>query len=155
LRILLGALLAVFALSFDNVTPKIVAETANQYPPVSCAPELCIIKASPGGIVDHFEAQGRQLLADGTPIIVDGPCESACTILIDIARENVCITSKAMLAYHQSYIPGTEKSWDIEYVTPGLNDYLNSRGGQPGPGTGTMLTLNFNEAKQFYKPCRI
>jgi hypothetical protein len=117
------------------------------YPPLQCS-NPCVISGSPGGIIDTFAAEGRQLLADKTPVIVDGPCLSACTVLVDEARANVCITRQAVLGYHKAS-DGT----DIEYKTPGLNEYIKLHGGLPDPDSGHLLLLNFNEAKAFYTPC--
>ena len=124
------------------------------YPPIPCSVP-CVVEFSPGGIIDLFAAQGRQLAADKTPVIVDGPCLSACTILVDEARDNVCITKNAVLGYHQSVMmteDGPEYG-DIIYKTPGLNKYIQSRGGLPKPNSGHLLILNQSEAGKFYKTC--
>lgn len=122
------------------------------FPPVSCS-DVCHITRNLGGVVPRFQEQARQVVQDGKPVIVDGLCLSACTIFVDIARDNVCLTPKALLAYHQAFIPKTREVFDIEYETPGLNDYIKEHGGLPNPYTGKFLTINFEQAKQFYKPC--
>lgn len=125
------------------------------YPPLVCG-SPCIIETSPGGVIDLFAAEGRQLVADHTPVIVDGICASACTILVDIARENVCITRNAVLAYHKGMRPsddGPPAFEDVKYQTPGLEAYIDAHGGLPDPDSGHMLMLNFHEASQFYRPC--
>ncbi len=125
------------------------------YPPVPCS-SPCIIEFSPGGVMDLFAAEGRQLAADHTLVIVDGPCISACTILVDFARANVCLTHNAILGYHQWSMDteGGTKHGDVSYLTPGLDAYLKARGGLPyTPDTGHILLLNFAEARQFYRAC--
>lgn len=126
------------------------------YPPVPCS-NPCIIQFSPGGVIDVFAAEGRQLAADHTQVIVDGPCISACTLLVDLARANVCVTRNAVLGYHQWSMEepdGADKHGDISYDTPGLNAYLKARGGLPyTPDSGHILMLNFAEASRFYRPC--
>lgn len=145
-----------FLLSGFSLPAPVVAQSEFAYPPIPCS-NPCVIEFSPGGVVDLFEAEGRQLAADKTQVIVDGPCISACTILVDLARANVCITRHAVLGYHQWTMgtpDGDGKHGDVTYKTPGLNEYIKSRGGLPyTPETGHILMLNFNEAKQFYKPC--
>lgn len=130
-----------------------VAEAGFDWPPIKCS-SPCVIHDSGGGGIDFFEAQGRQLLADKTPVIIDGPCLSACTILVDITREFVCLTPNAILGYHKSLNPNDDTTHEITYSTPGLAAYITKHGGEPEPNSGHMLMLNFNEAKSFYKQCR-
>lgn len=122
------------------------------FPPVACD-DVCHIHRNLGGTIQDFTEQAHQVVRTKKPVIVDGLCLSACTIFVDIARDNVCLTEKALLAYHQAFIPKTREVFDIEYETPGLNEYIKDHGGLPNPYTGNFLTLNFNQAKQFYKPC--
>jgi hypothetical protein len=122
-------------------------------PPVPCGPDNCIIKRNLGGKIKEFKEQAHQVVADKKPVIVDGLCLSACTIFVDIARDQVCLTEKALLAYHQGFIPKTPFRFDINYETPGLNQYIKEHGGLPSPGSGKFLTINFEQGKQFYKPC--
>jgi len=113
----------------------------------------CVIEFSAGGNVLGFREQGKQLAAQHMPVIVDGPCLSACTLLVDEARLNVCITDRAVFGYHQSHSTdgaGGEHYEALEYQTPGLGAYLKSRGGQP---QGVFLMVPFGEAKAFYQPC--
>lgn len=160
MRLVLTALFVVFATlgafgwSKSSATKSIVAQTTWDYPPINCSSDLCVIRFSPGGIIDLFAAQGRQLAADKTPVIVDGVCLSACTVLVDLARANVCLTKNAILGYHKSFQASTGLVGEISYETPGLNAYLDSRGGLPDPTSGPMLLLNFNEARLFYPACR-
>lgn len=115
-----------------------------------------IIESSMGGSVYDFILKGMSLLAAGTPIIVDGPCASACTLLVDVARKNVCITSNAIMMYHKARFRddmGVEHFAPLNYETPGLNDYINSRGGLPDPDMANLLVVPFEQAKQFYKVC--
>lgn len=121
------------------------------YPPIGCG-KPCVISFNPGGAIDLFEAEARELVAERTPVIVDGPCISACTILVDIARNYVCVTSHAVLGYHQ-WSMGDEHG-DVTFSTPGLNAYIKAHGGEPTPDSGRLLMMNFSEARHFYKPCQ-
>lgn len=147
-----GALLISISVPTKTTSQQ---DTTPAYPPVPCS-NVCVIEFNPGGIVDFFEAQGRQLAADKTTVIVDGPCMSACTILVDEDRANVCVTHRALLGYHQSEMidsQGDRIFHNIPYKTPGLNEYIKSHGGLPNPESGHLLMLNFSEATQFYKAC--
>ena len=120
---------------------------------VTCG-KPCVITFSAGGNVLGFREQGQELAAHSTPVIVDGPCLSACTLLVDEARSNVCITDRAVFGYHQSYADrGGERSYTpLEYKTPGLDAYLEGHGGEP---QGRFLMVPFAQAKAFYQPCAV
>lgn len=114
-----------------------------------------VIEASPGGDVEAFRLHGLWLLEHHVPIIVDGECDSACTALVDVARANVCITTDAIFGYHQQYWTdkdGKDHYSRLSFETPGLNAYLESRGGQPAT-RDDVLYVDFEIAKRFYKPC--
>ena len=112
----------------------------------------CVIEYSAGGNVLGFRLQGQDLAAQKTPVIVDGPCLSACTLLVDEARGNVCITDRAVLGYHQSYADndGGRSYTPLQYKTPGLGAFLENHGGEP---KGVFLMVPFAQAKAFYQPC--
>lgn len=115
-----------------------------------------VIEYSPGGSVYAFINKGLHLLFERTPIIVDGPCASACTLLVDVARDDVCLTTNAILMYHKmswTDDKGVKHSAELNYETPGLNEYILSRGGLPEPDAN-LMEVPFEQAKQFYKPCK-
>ena len=118
---------------------------------VTCG-KPCVIQYSAGGNVLGFRLQGQALAAHSIPVIVDGPCLSACTLLVDEARGNVCITDRAVFGYHQSYADndGSRSYVPLEYKTPGLDAYLEGHGGLP---KGPFLMVPFAQAKAFYQPC--
>lgn len=111
----------------------------------------------------QFQAQAAELRRSHTPIVVDGLCASACTILVDEDRSQVCITRKAVFAYHMvrridadleqprgvPLVPASDYSAH-SYATPGLNAWIKAKGGLPREG---VLVMRFDEAKAFYRPC--
>jgi hypothetical protein len=118
---------------------------------VTCG-KPCVIEYSAGGNVLGFRLQGQKLASQSTPVIVDGPCLSACTLLVDEARSNVCITDRAVFGYHQSFSDrdGERSYVPLEYKTPGLGAFLDGHGGEP---KGVFLMVPFAQAKAFYQPC--
>lgn len=130
-----------------------------------------VIEESPGGDTLAFRLKALDLAAHHVPVIVDGMCFSSCTLLVDIDRANVCITTSAVFGYHQqswadgdgddrkdavaapTTKPAAVRHYSkLSYETPGLEAYLESRGGPPA-NTNDILVLSFNELKQFYRPC--
>lgn len=114
-----------------------------------------VIEYSPGGSVIAFAMKAGYLIFNKIPVIVDGPCMSACTILIDMDRANVCLTSNAVFGYHQAFYEdeeGTYHYFPIPFETPGLNKFLDAHGGEPADHL-TILAVPFEFMKQFYRPC--
>ncbi len=62
---------------------------------VSAAPAAVRIKADPGGQI-----------GSGEKVIIDGPCLSACTMVLGvIPRERICVTPRARLGFHAAWRP--------------------------------------------------
>lgn len=145
---MIGALVRLAAIAALSVAAAPLDDTA----PLACG-KPCVIEFSPGGSVVAFRLEGLKLLSAGTPIIVDGPCLSACTLLIDVARRNVCLTTGAILGYHkQSFTDdaGVKHYGGLWFETPGLNAYIGRRGGLP---EDDVLLIPFDQARAFYRPC--
>lgn len=59
------------------------------------------IVASPGGTVDSFLSLFEVLRASGQRVVIDGPCLSACTlVLATVPRNRICVTQHAVLGFH-------------------------------------------------------
>jgi hypothetical protein len=117
-----------------------------------------IIEGSPGGDVIAYRLKGLDLAYHHVPVILDGLCASACTLLVDLARADACITTEAIFALHQEEETRldlrtgkkTTRYRPLVYETPGLNAYIERRGGLP---RDDVMIMGFNELKAFYKPC--
>jgi ATP-dependent protease ClpP protease subunit len=59
------------------------------------------ILASPGGDVLPFLKLFETLRYSGERVIIDGPCYSACTLVVSaISRNRICVTARAVLGFH-------------------------------------------------------
>jgi hypothetical protein len=59
------------------------------------------ILASPGGQVGPFLDLFDRVRASGERVVIDGPCLSACTlVLMTIPEERICVTRRAVLGFH-------------------------------------------------------
>lgn len=59
------------------------------------------ILASPGGPVVPYVQLFEAARKSGERVIIDGPCFSACTLVLSIVPENrVCATRRAVLGFH-------------------------------------------------------
>ncbi len=59
------------------------------------------IVSSPGGAVDAHLAAFARVRQSGERVIIDGPCLSACTLVLStIPRNRICVTRRAVLGFH-------------------------------------------------------
>src|SRR4029078_7859245 len=59
------------------------------------------ILSSPGGQVGPFIDLFDKVRASGERVVIDGPCLSACTlVLIIVPSERICVTRRAALGFH-------------------------------------------------------
>src|SRR5258708_9067400 len=59
------------------------------------------ILASPGGPVGPFLDLFEQLRASGERVVIDGPCLSACTLVLSaVPASRICVTRRAVLGFH-------------------------------------------------------
>lgn len=113
-----------------------------------------------GGQIGPYLDRLADLRSSGERVAIDGPCLSACTMLLGvIPRERICVTSRAQLGFHAAWNPGydgrpvlssagTKALWDI-YPTH-VRKWLNKRGGLKKK----MVYLRGRELAAMYPPCR-
>ena len=57
-----------------------------------------------GGYVEEYKAKYAHIRDTGQRVIIDGICNSACTLLLGIMPPGkVCVTPRASLGFHQAY----------------------------------------------------
>ena len=62
-----------------------------------------------GGLVEQYKARYTRLRDRKERVIIDGICNSACTLVLGIVPLNrICVTPRASLGFHEAYI---DKRW--------------------------------------------
>ena len=112
-----------------------------------------------GGLVDEYKAKYAKIRDRGERVIIDGICNSACTLVLGIVPLNrICVTPKASLGFHQAYY---DKAWSfgfkvtsyagtvdlVSYYPQSVKDWISRNGGltpemkrvKNGPDLWTML----------------
>ena len=57
-----------------------------------------------GGLVDQYKAKYAMIRDRGERVIIDGICNSACTLVLGIVPLNkICVTPRASMGFHQAY----------------------------------------------------
>jgi hypothetical protein len=71
-----------------------------------------------GGVVDEYKTKYAAIRDRGERVIIDGACDSACTLVLGIVPLNrVCVTPRARLGFHMAYYeqPATDGTKVLSY----------------------------------------
>ncbi len=94
-----------------------------------------------GGYVDQYKAKYAALRDNGERVVIDGICNSACTLVLGIVPlSRICVTPRASLGFHQAYydkrwtaglrvtsIAGTDEL--MSFYPPTVKDWIARHGG--------------------------
>jgi hypothetical protein len=118
------------------------------------------ILSSSGGRVGDYLQIFAQLRASGERIIIDGPCLSACTLVLStIPKNRICVTRRAVLGFHApqkldprsgrlSRTPEATRIVTQSYPA-GVRAWIKKRGGL----TGKLIYLRGRELGSLYRRC--
>jgi hypothetical protein len=118
------------------------------------------IMASPGGQVGPFLDLFEQVRRSGERVVIDGPCLSACTLVLSIVpNDRICVTRRAILGFHAArsvdrrgrfYAEPEASEAVLEAYPAPVRDWISRRGGL----TSHLLLLRGRELAAMYRPCR-
>jgi len=118
------------------------------------------ILQSPGGQVGPFLRLFDQVRASGERVVIDGPCMSACTLVLSIVPGNrICVTRRAVLGFHAArsidrrgriYAEPEASRLVLEAYPGRVSDWIIRRGGLPSH----LLLLRGRELASMYRSCR-
>ena len=87
-------------LTVRSILLRVLFAAALAVPGMPASAEVRIL-ASPGGRVGPFLQMFEQVRASGERVVIDGPCLSACTlVLMSVPRNRICVTPRAILGFH-------------------------------------------------------
>jgi hypothetical protein len=67
------------------------------------------IKSDKGGQIGAYVARYSKLKRSGERVVIDGPCLSACTIVVGmIPAPRLCATPNAVLGFHAAWMPADD-----------------------------------------------
>jgi hypothetical protein len=118
------------------------------------------ILASPGGRVGPFLDLFEGVRASGERVVIDGPCLSACTLVLSMVPSNrICVTRRAILGFHGArsidrrgrlYAEPEASGLVLETYPAAVRNWIRRRGGL----TSRLLLLRGRELAAFYPACR-
>ena len=94
-----------------------------------------------GGYVEEYKAKYKRVREKGERVIIDGICNSACTLVLGIVPMNkICVTPRASLGFHQAYydkaftfgikVTSAEGTSDLmSYYPDTVKDWIRRNGG--------------------------
>ena len=118
------------------------------------------ILSSSGGAVEEYLRIFAQLRRSGERVIIDGPCFSACTLVLStIPKSRICVTRRAVLGFHAaqwvdsrsgrvSRAPEATRIVTQSYP-PAVRAWIKKRGGL----TGKPIYLRGRELGSLYRRC--
>ncbi|MBV9531075.1 MAG: hypothetical protein JO283_08410 [Bradyrhizobium sp.] len=115
-----------------------------------------------GGFVDDYKAKYKRIRDSGQRVIIDGVCNSACTLVLGIVPMNkICATPRASLGFHQAYydkdftfgikVTSAEGTFDLmSYYPETVKDWIRRNGGLT---TEMKKIKNGEELWKIVDPC--
>ena len=118
------------------------------------------ILSSPGGEVTGYLRLFQAVRASGERVVIDGPCLSACTLLLStIPNDRICVTRRAVLGFHAARAvdrrgrvyaaPEATKVVAATYPAP-VRAWIARHGGL----TRRLILLRGRELAAMYPRCR-
>ncbi len=118
------------------------------------------ILASPGGQVGPFLDLFERVRASGERVVIDGPCLSACTLVLSIVpNDHICVTRRAVLGFHAArsvdqlgrmYAEPEASELVLAAYPSAVRGWIRRRGGL----TSRLLLLRGRELAAIYPSCR-
>src|SRR5580693_4960334 len=116
--------------------------------------------SSPGGKVGDFLDLFEEVRASGERVVIDGPCLSACTLVLSIVpNERICVTRRAVLGFHaarsidrrgRTYAEPEASELVLQTYPAPVRDWIGRHGGL----TSHLILLRGRELKAIYRSCR-
>ena len=115
-----------------------------------------------GGYVEEYKTKYKRIREKGERVIIDGICNSACTLVLGIVPMNkICVTPRASLGFHLAYydkaftfgikVTSAEGTSDLmSYYPNTVKDWIRRNGGLT---TDMKKIKNGAELWQIIDPC--
>ena len=118
------------------------------------------ILSSPGGFVGDYLQAFARVRQSGERVIIDGPCLSACTLVLSTIPSNrICVTKRAVLGFHAPRIIDRQSGRStrapeatrivIDSYPAGVRAWIKKRGGL----SQKIIYLRGRELQAMYRRC--
>jgi hypothetical protein len=115
-----------------------------------------------GGYVEEYKEKYKRIRASGERVVIDGICNSACTLVFGIVPMNkICVTPRASIGLHEAYydksftmgikVTSAEGTADLmSYYPDTIKDWIRRNGGLT---TEMKKIKNGEELWKIVDPC--
>jgi hypothetical protein len=127
---------------------------------VPSASATIVISSDRGGSIRQYEHRYAMVRASGSPVVIDGRCYSACTLLLGLVpAHRVCVTPRARLGFHAAWFPGPggrqimSRDYTLrlyELYPLWLRNWIVQRGGL----SSKLLIMDGAELRAHVQPCQ-
>jgi hypothetical protein len=129
---------------------------------MSVAPSRAEVRilSSPGGKIGPYLNLFSTLRESGERVVIDGPCLSACTLVLSVMpRNRICVTRRAVLGFHGAWsrdewgrkVPEPEASRIVlSTYPPAVREWIRRRGRLGS----RVLLLRGRELAAMFPVCR-
>jgi hypothetical protein len=113
-----------------------------------------------GGLMAEYASRFASMQQSGERVVVDGPCYSACTMLLGmLSRDRICVTPRAVLGFHAAWnFDGAGRQVTSLSATRVLIDtyppYIRSWLARHGGLSPQIKVLRGRELASMYPLCR-
>jgi hypothetical protein len=113
-----------------------------------------------GGLIENYVQRYVALRGAGERVMIDGPCLSACTLVVGLLPpDRVCATKKALLGFHAAWTPTSDgrKAIVPSQTRRMLNIYpaqLRTWIAKNGGLKSTMIFLQGRQLETVVRPCK-
>ena len=155
--------LSVIRLAFSAIMVSIsliaLAEVTRAEEPLSLyemsfAPLAVSVNGDNGGNIAQYLLRTEEYRAAQTQVSFAGHCDSACTLYLSLAPEQICIRQHAYFRFHAP-IAKSQRVQDMataalmERYPDWVKDWISLQGGL----TRHLMTMDYDYARQFVQPC--
>ena len=117
------------------------------------------ISGDGGGQLGPYLKHLESLRRSGERVMIDGPCLSACTMVLGVVpRNRICVTSRAQFGFHAAWNPGQDgqevtspegTQLLMQHYPQPVREWIGRRGGL----TRDMKYLSGGELSSMYASC--
>jgi hypothetical protein len=126
---------------------------------ISPASATIRIAGDAGGQIGAYVQRHEAMRQSGERVVIDGPCLSACTMVLGaIPRNRICVTSRALLGFHAAFDQDESggqvtsrggTSLLMDHYPPQVRNWIARRGGL----SRQMMFLSGRELSSMYASC--
>lgn len=115
---------------------------------------VIVIKNNLGGVIGDFLLLKQFMEKYKVKVVFDGPCISACTMLLRLPKDDMCVTKNASFWFHLATHPDpkvadTASKALFDYYPDWVRDFITERGGL----THNFIIMNYKDVKKFLPNC--